>query len=49
MLIEAEELISGDRYIFIRDIYLQQREAFVNDGVVLDSFSDFEEEFDWDE
>lgn len=48
-LTDAEELITGDRYIFIRDIYLQQREAFVNEGVVEDSFSDFDEEFDWDE
>jgi phospholipid-binding lipoprotein MlaA len=48
-LTEAEDLISGDRYIFIRDIYLQQREAFVNEGAVQDSFSDFEEEFDWEE
>jgi phospholipid-binding lipoprotein MlaA len=48
-LTDAEELITGDRYIFIRDIYLQQREAFVNEGVVEDSFSDYDEEFDWDE
>jgi phospholipid-binding lipoprotein MlaA len=52
-LTDAEQLISGDRYIFIRDIYLQTREAFVNDGVVKDTFSDFEDEFgddfDWDE
>jgi phospholipid-binding lipoprotein MlaA len=46
---EAEDLITGDRYIFIRDIYLQQREAFVNEGKVQDTFSDDEEEFDWDE
>ena len=52
-LTDAEQLITGDRYIFIRDIYLQTREAFVNDGVVKDTFSDFEDEFgdefDWDE
>ena len=46
-LLEAEELITGDRYVFIRDAYLQSREALVNDGVVVDSFSDFEE--DWDD
>jgi phospholipid-binding lipoprotein MlaA len=45
----AEELISGDRYIFVRDVYLQQREVFVNDGIVQDVFSDFDDEFDWDE
>jgi phospholipid-binding lipoprotein MlaA len=47
-LLEAEELITGDRYVFIRDAYLQSREALVNDGVVVDSFSDFEDD-DWDE
>jgi phospholipid-binding lipoprotein MlaA len=49
-VLDSEELITGDRYIFIRDIYLQQREVFVNDGVVQDTFSDeFDEEFDWEE
>ncbi len=47
-VLEAEELITGDRYVFIRDAYLQSREALVNDGVVVDSFSDFEED-DWGE
>ena len=48
-LVDTEVLIFGDRYIFIRDIYLQQREALMNDGEVEDSFSDYDEEFDWDE
>lgn len=48
-LLQAEELLSGDRYIFIRDAYLQQREALVNDGMVEDSFSDFGEDGDWEE
>ena len=48
-LIAAEGLITGDRYLFIRDAYLQQREYFVNDGAVEDTFSDYDEEFDWDE
>lgn len=47
-LLDAEDLISGDRYVFIRDAYLQSREALVNDGVVVDTFSDFEDE-EWDE
>ncbi len=42
-LLKAEELMSGDRYIFVRDAYLQQREFYVNDGVVKDNFSDYEE------
>ena len=45
-LLKAEDLISGDRYIFIRDAYLQQRRALVSDGEVEDSFSDFSDE-DW--
>lgn len=44
-LLSADELISGDRYIFVRDAYLQQREAFVNDGAVVDDFSNFDDEW----
>jgi len=40
-LLSADELISGDRYIFLRDAYLQSRETFVHDGKVQDTFSDF--------
>lgn len=48
-LLQADELLSGDAYIFIRDAYLQQRETFVNDGVVQDDFSDFGDEDNWEE
>jgi phospholipid-binding lipoprotein MlaA len=41
-LLDVEDLMTGDRYIFMRDAYLQRREAFVNRGVVEDDFSDFE-------
>lgn len=37
-LLEAEELISGDRYTFMRDAYLQRREYVINDGAVEDDF-----------
>lgn len=47
-LLKSEDLLSGDRYIFIRDAYLQRRRALVSDGEVDDSFSDFGED-DWDE
>ena len=47
-LLAVDSLMSGDRYIFVRDAYLQQREIYVNDGVVEDNFSDYEYE-DWDE
>ena len=33
-LLETEELIIGDRYLFIRDAFLQLREFFVNDGEI---------------
>jgi phospholipid-binding lipoprotein MlaA len=46
-LLESDTLVTGDRYIFVRDAYLQQRAAFVNDGEVVDEFSDFED--GWDE
>jgi phospholipid-binding lipoprotein MlaA len=39
-LIPAEQLITGDRYIFLRDAYLQQRKYLVADGVVEDDFGD---------
>jgi phospholipid-binding lipoprotein MlaA len=46
--LRVDDLVSGDRYIFVRDAYLQQREIFVNDGVIEDTFSDFDDE-DWDD
>lgn len=46
MLLETDQLLSGDRYIFVRDAYLQSRDAFVNDGKIVDDFSEFED--DWD-
>ena len=48
-LLDADDLITGDRYIFIRDAYISARKTFVNGGVVEDSFSDFEEQGDWEE
>ncbi|WP_417580343.1 VacJ family lipoprotein [Nitrincola sp.] len=33
-LLDAERIISGDRYSFIRDAYLQRREYLINDGVM---------------
>lgn len=49
-LLGSEGLISGDRYTFMRDAYLQRREYLVNDGKpVDDSFGeeDFQEFEDW--
>lgn len=42
-LLRADELVSGDRYIFLRQAYFNRREAFLNNGEVDDSFSDFED------
>lgn len=42
-LLKAEELISGDKYSFIRDVYLQRREYLLNDGQVEDDFGDYSE------
>ncbi len=38
-LLDTEKLLSGDRYIFIRDAYLQRREYLIEDGKVEDDFS----------
>lgn len=39
-LIRSERLISGDRYVFIRDAYLQRREFQVRDGEMTDVYED---------
>ena len=39
-LIESEQFITGDRYLFIRSAYLQSREYLVNDGQAQDEFED---------
>jgi phospholipid-binding lipoprotein MlaA len=38
-LIKADDLVTGDRYIFIRNAYLQRREHFLT-GEIRDSFSE---------
>ncbi len=37
-LLSAEKLVSGDKYIFLRNAYLQNREFKVQDGQVEDDF-----------
>lgn len=46
-LLGTDQLISGDRYLFIRDVYLQQRNVLINDGKTSDEFSEFDA--DWEE
>ncbi len=48
-LLQAEGLITGDRYIFIRDAYLRSRAQFVSGGVVEDTFQIDEDEADFEE
>lgn len=45
-LLKAEELIQGDKYTFIRDVYLQRRDFLVADGAIEDDFTseDLEDE-----
>ena len=47
-LLKADELIVGDPYIFLREAYLQQRDYFLT-GVIEDSFSDYEDEEDYED
>lgn len=37
-VLTAEEFISGDRYIFIREAYLQRRDYLIKDGEIDDPF-----------
>ena len=37
-LLSAEKLISGDKYLFVRNAYLQNREFRMKDGQVEDDF-----------
>lgn len=45
-LLDAEKLISGDKYVFIREAYLQRREYLVQDGEVKDDFGEDLEDFE---
>ena len=46
-LLEVEKLISGDQYVFVRDVYLQRREFLIKDGEVEDSFGSDVEDYDF--
>lgn len=48
-LFSAEELITGDKYSFIRDAYLQRRKYLVKDGEVEDTFGEEDYEDNWDD
>ena len=40
-LLGYDELISGDRYLFVREAYIQNRNYLIHDGVVFDEFGEF--------
>ena len=42
-LLDYDDVISGDNYTFIRDVYLQRREYLENDGVIEDDFGDLDD------
>ena len=37
-LLKAERIMGGDKYVFVRNAYLQSREFRVQDGQVVDDF-----------
>lgn len=48
-LLSAESLISGDRYLFLRDAILQRRQFLVHDGELEEDAFLTDDEFDYDE
>ena len=48
-LFAAEQLLTGDKYTFLRDAYLQRRAFLVNDGVTEDTFGEEDFEDEWEE
>ncbi|HAJ74882.1 MAG TPA: hypothetical protein DCM64_00340, partial [Gammaproteobacteria bacterium] len=40
-LLALDELVSGDRYLFYREAYIQNRIYLLNDGQIEDEFGDF--------
>lgn len=47
-LLKADELIVGDPYIFLREAYMQRRDYFLT-GKIDDTFSDYEDEEDYED
>lgn len=44
-LLQREELVKGDRYLFLKDAYLQRREYLINDGDLSEDMDDFDSDF----
>jgi phospholipid-binding lipoprotein MlaA len=48
-LLAIDDLITGDRYVFMRSAYLQSRATYLNGGVPpVDDFADFGGDDDWE-
>ncbi|WP_288130997.1 VacJ family lipoprotein [Microbulbifer sp.] len=46
-LLQAESLLQGDRYVLMRDAYLQRREYLIEDGELEDDFGGDLDEYDF--
>jgi len=44
-LLQTEEIVSGDRYLFLKDAYMQRREYLINDGELSEDMDDFDTDF----
>lgn len=44
-LLQTEEIVSGDRYLFLKDAYMQRREYLINDGELSEDMDDFDIDF----
>ena len=42
-LLGIDDVIRGDEYLFIRDVYLQNREYVIGDGAIEDDFDDLDD------
>lgn len=42
-LLGLDDAISGDSYLFVRDVYLQRRDYLVKDGAIEDDFGDLDD------
>ncbi|NNL11722.1 MAG: VacJ family lipoprotein [Pseudomonadales bacterium] len=44
-LLDAEALVSGDRYTFLREVYLQRRQSDIHNGELNEDFDNFDDDF----
>jgi phospholipid-binding lipoprotein MlaA len=42
-LLGVDDVLSGDEYLFVRDVYLQNRDYVISDGAIEDDFDDLED------